>query len=90
VIFSGEVRGRPLPAIGKLVELQVKLSHEWQTFRTARTNDKGEWQIEYPFQRTCGIEHFHFRARLPEEAGYPEVVGTSRHLTVKVKGQPCA
>jgi 5-hydroxyisourate hydrolase-like protein (transthyretin family) len=90
VIFSGQVRGRPLPATGKLVELQVKLSHEWQTFRTARTNDKGEWQIEYPFQRTCGIEHFHFRARLPEEAGYPEVVGTSHHLTVKVKGQPCA
>lgn len=90
VEFSGRVRGRPLPATGKLVELQVLLSDKWQTFRTARTEPDGTWSISYHFKRTCGIQHFHFRLFLPEEAGYSLKAGTSRHATVKVKGLPCA
>ena len=90
VEFSGRVRGRPLPATGKLVELQVLLSGKWQTFRTARTEPDGTWSISYHFKRTCGIAHFPFRLFLPEEAGYSLTAGSSRHVTVKVKGQPCA
>lgn len=90
VEFSGRVRGRPLPATGKLVELQVLLSKKWQTFRTARSEPDGTWSITYHFKRTCGIQHFHFRLFLPEEAGYSLKAGTSRHATVKVKGLPCA
>jgi hypothetical protein len=90
VEFSGRVRGRPLPATGKLVELQVLLSEKWQTFRTARSQPDGAWKISYHFKRTCGIQHFHFRLFLPEEAGYSLKAGASRHATVKVKGQPCA
>ncbi|MBS1893581.1 MAG: hypothetical protein JST59_19955 [Actinobacteria bacterium] len=41
VTFSGRVRGRPLPATGKLVELQVQLSGKWQTFRSTRTESDG-------------------------------------------------
>ena len=37
VVFSGRVQGRPLPAAGKLIELQVRLSDEWSTFRTIRS-----------------------------------------------------
>jgi hypothetical protein len=90
VEFSGRVRGRPLPATGKLVELQVLLSERWQTFRTARSELDGTWSISYHFKRTCGIARFPFRLFLPEEAGYSLTAGTSRHVTVKVKGQPCA
>ena len=38
VRFSGKVRSVPMPPSGKLVELQVRLSDRWQTFRTRRTD----------------------------------------------------
>ena len=89
VTFTGEVRGRPLPDKGKLVELQVRLSHEWSTFRTIRSDQKGEWTIPYPFKRTCGKAEYRFRARLPGEAGYPLEPGHSPVVTVTVRGKPC-
>jgi len=89
VTFTGEVRGRPLPADGKLIELQVRLSHEWSTFRTIRSGADGSWSIPYAFERTCGREAYRFRARLPGEAGYPLEPGHSPVITVKVRGRPC-
>ncbi|MGD9734930.1 MAG: hypothetical protein AB7V58_04880 [Solirubrobacterales bacterium] len=89
VTFSGEVRGRPLPATGKLVELQTLLSGKWQTFRTARTGPDGSWQIKYRFKRTCGVQTYPFRLFLPEEAGYTLTAAASRQVSVKVKGRPC-
>jgi hypothetical protein len=89
VVFSGRVQGRPLPAAGKLIELQVRLSEEWSTFRTIRSRSDGSWRISYPFKRTCGKQHFRFRARIPGEAGYPLEPGHSPVLAVTVKGQPC-
>ena len=90
VTFSGQVAGRPLPARGKLVELQVLLSGEWQTFRTTRTDAKGRWRIPYRFQRTCGGQRFRFRVRLPEEAGYPLQAGGGGPIGVRVRGRPCS
>ncbi|HEY5054189.1 MAG TPA: hypothetical protein VII45_12345 [Solirubrobacterales bacterium] len=90
VVFSGKVEGRPLPAAGKLIELQVWLSDEWSTFRTIRSKADGSWRIPYRFQRTCGLEHFRFRAHLPGEAGYPLEPGQSSVLAITVKGQPCS
>lgn len=89
VVFEGRVQGRPLPAAGKLIELQVRLSEEWSTFRTIRSKPDGTWRISYPFKRTCGVQHFRFRARLPGEASYPLEPGHSPVLAVTVKGQPC-
>lgn len=89
VVFSGQVRGQPLPAAGKLVEVQVRLSKGWQTFRTLRTDAAGQWGQRYRFQNTCGVEHFRFRARVPEEAGYPFETGASRTVKVRVRGRPC-
>jgi 5-hydroxyisourate hydrolase-like protein (transthyretin family) len=89
VTFAGQVEGRPLPAMGKLVELQVRLTHEWSTFRTIRTDPEGRWSIEYPFKRTCGVEEYRFRARLPGEAGFPLEPGHSDVVTEKVRGRPC-
>jgi hypothetical protein len=89
VTFTGEVEGRPLPQMGKLVELQVRESHEWTTFRTIRSNTRGEWSIEYPFERTCGVEEYPFRIELPGEAGFPLEPGHSHTVTVTVRGRPC-
>lgn len=89
VTFSGAVEGRPLPTDGKLVELQYRAGHEWSTFRTIRSDAKGAWSIEYPFRRTCGVEEYRFRARLPGEAGYPLEPGHSHVVTVTVRGRPC-
>jgi hypothetical protein len=89
VTFSGRVRGRPLPANGKLVELQTLLSGKWQTFRTVRTGTDGSWQITYRFKRTCGFHPYPFRAWLPEEAGYTLTAAATSEVTVKVRGRPC-
>jgi hypothetical protein len=90
VIFSGRVRGRPLPAKGKLIELQVEYStHEWQTFRTLRSDADGTWSKVYFFRRTCGVVRYPLRVYLPSEGGYPLVPGASHDLTVRVRGRPC-
>lgn len=90
VVFSGRVQGRPLPVRGKLIELQVWLSDEWSTFRTIHSKSDGSWRIPYRFQRTCGLEHFRFRPRLPGEADYPLETGHGPVLALTVKGQPCS
>ena len=87
VTFRGRLRTLPAPAGGKLVELQVRLSGRWQTFRTVRTDAAGRWAIPYRFKRTRGVQVYRFRARLPHETSYPFVTGGSRSLTVRVRGQ---
>jgi hypothetical protein len=89
VTFSGRVEGRPLPPTGKLLELQVRLPGEWETFRTIRSEPNGRWRIRYQFRRTCGVQPYRLRIRLPGEAGYGLSSGASRILTVRVKGRPC-
>jgi hypothetical protein len=88
-VFSGHVKGRPLPEGGKLVEVQVELTGEWQTFRTIRSGSDGAWHLSYHFRRTCGVQHFPFRAHIPGEASYPLEPGNSPRVTVRVKGRPC-
>jgi hypothetical protein len=87
VTFTGRLRTLPAPASGKLVELQVRLSGRWQTFRTVRTDAAGRWAVPYRFKRTRGVQHYRFRARLPHEASYPFTAGGSRSLTVRVRGR---
>ncbi len=89
VRFKGRVVGRPLPEGGKLIELQVRLTDEWQTFRTVRSDPDGSWRVPYRFRRTCGLQRFGFRAHLPGEATYPLETGNSRQRVVRVRGRPC-
>jgi hypothetical protein len=86
VSFSGRVRGLPVPAAGKLVEVQVRFSDGWQTFRTTRSDQEGRWSSRYRFQRTRGVQRYQFRIRLPQEGGYPFETGTSRKFAVEVRG----
>jgi 5-hydroxyisourate hydrolase-like protein (transthyretin family) len=89
VRFAGRLRSLPPPPAGKLVEVQVVLSGEWQTFRTTVTDSEGAWRVPYRFQRTCGVTRYRFRARLPAEAGYPFETGVTRPVGVAVRGRPC-
>jgi hypothetical protein len=89
VRFAGKVRSLPTPPAGKLVELQVVLSGRWQTFRTTRTGSDGSWNIRYAFRRTCGLLRYRFRARLPAEAGYAFQTGTTKRVSVRVRGGRC-
>ena len=89
VRFAGQVRSLPVPAAGKLVELQVVLSGRWQTFRTIRTDQRGNWRVRYRFRRSCGLLVYRFRARLPAESGYPFEDGHTHAVTVRVRGAPC-
>jgi hypothetical protein len=87
VIFSGPVRTGPIPAVGKLIEMQVRQPGRWQTFKTVRSDAAGQWQVRYHFTRTFGTVDYRFRVRLPAEAGYPFNAGVSRAVTVRVTGR---
>jgi hypothetical protein len=88
VTFSGRVRSGPVPAGGKLIQLEVRLSGGWQTFRTVRSDQAGRWALPYRFARTRGVQWYRFRAEIPPEAGYPFGAGISSSLRVRVQGQP--
>jgi hypothetical protein len=87
VTFAGRVRSLPVPLGGKLVELQVRLSGRWQTFRTTRSDPAGRWALRYRFERTRGVLRYRFRAALPAEADYSFDSGASRSLDVRVRGR---
>jgi hypothetical protein len=89
VRFVGGVRSLPIPPAGKLIELQVVLSGDWQTFRTTHTDAAGAWDVPYRFERTCGLTRYRFRARLPAEASYPFETGVTRAVNVRVRGRAC-
>ena len=89
VTFGGVLRSGPIPAAGKLVELQVVLSGRWQTFQTVRSDARGAWKVRYRFRRSCGLTRYRFRARLPAEAGYPFEAGRTAPVLVRVRGRPC-
>jgi hypothetical protein len=86
VVFSGRVGGRPVPAGGKLLEMQAHFRGRWRTFSTLRTNQAGAWRFRYRFGATVGRVTYRFRARLPSEGGYPFISGHSRVTRVVVFG----
>jgi hypothetical protein len=86
VVFSGRVASRPLPAGGKLIEMQAHFRGRWRTFSTLRTDRAGRWRFHYRFGATLGRVTYRFRARLPSEGGYPFISGHSPVAKVLVVG----
>lgn len=86
VRFDGQVTTRPLPAQGKLVEMQAYFRGRWRTFSTVRAGANGRWHFPYRFGGTVGRVTYRFRARLPAEGGYPFISGNSRVVRVVVRG----
>ncbi len=84
VVFSGRARG-PVPAEGKLVELQFRLPGlPWAEFRTLRTDRRGRFRYRYRFadDDSRGVS-FRFRAYAPAQAGWPFGPAGSRPVTVR-------
>lgn len=87
VRFRGRVVGRPLPASGKRIELQVLTRGHWRTFASKRADARtGRWGYSYRFTGTRGVQRYRFRALVTREAGFPYVSGTSRRVRVTVRG----
>jgi hypothetical protein len=87
VSFRGRVRSRPIPATGKLVEIQAHFRGRWRTFSTVHSDQRGRWRFRYRFGGTVGRVRYRFRALLPAEAGYPFETGRSRTVSVIVRGR---
>jgi hypothetical protein len=86
VLFTGRVATRPIPAAGKLLEMQAFFRGRWRTFSTLRTDTRGRWRFHYRFGATLGRVSYRFRVRLPSEGDFPFVDGTSRVVRVIVLG----
>jgi hypothetical protein len=87
ITLQGRVRGRFLPPVGKLVQLQAYSRGKWLTFATPRAHaGSGRWSYRYRFTSTRGTVRYRFRARIPREAGFPFDAGTSSSRYVLVRG----
>jgi hypothetical protein len=86
VVFRGRIRTRPVPATGKLVEMQAFFRGRWRTFSTLRTDRGGRWHFRYRFGATRGTVRYRFRILIPAEGGYPFDSGRSRVVNVTVRG----
>jgi hypothetical protein len=85
VRFRGRLKGRPVPARGKLVELQAFDGGRWRTFAQPRSRRNGRFRASYRLRRTLGPRMFRFRARVRRESGYPYELGYSRTIRVRVR-----
>lgn len=86
VTFSGRVRTKPIPSVGKLIEIQAYFRGRWRTISTTRTDRRGRWRFRYRFGATTGVVRYRFRALLSAEGGYPFATGHSRVVGVTVRG----
>ncbi|WP_157251752.1 hypothetical protein [Patulibacter americanus] len=83
--LTGTVLGRPMPKIGKVVELQARdRGGKWITFRTVRTNRTGQFKARYRF-RNRGPATFEMRARARRSGDYPYATGSSAMRRVRVR-----
>ncbi len=85
VRFRGRLLGKPIPARGKLVELQAFDGGRWRVFASPRTGSKGKFKTSYKLRRTFGPRTFRFRARVRRETGYPYELGYSKAVRVQVR-----
>ncbi len=85
VRFRGRLLGKPIPAVGKLIDLQAFDAGRWRTFKTVRAKRTGRYRSSYRFVRTTSPRTFRFRARARREARYPYALGTSKVVRVRVR-----
>jgi hypothetical protein len=82
VMFRGRLPGPG--AAGRVVAMQARLGEGWITFREATTDRRGRFQVTYAFTRTYRRFTYTFRVKVPHQAGYPWLSGTSRLVPVTV------
>ena len=82
--LRGELRGRPFPAVGKFVDLQVLRGTKWLTFASVRSL-KGRFAYDYRFKSTSRKRTLVFRAQVPAFSTYPYARGVSPAAKVTVR-----
>jgi hypothetical protein len=82
--FSGQV-GLPVPAVGKLVDLQAFDRGKWRKFATVRAKPSGRWSYRFRFEAkgSRGVR-YRFRALVRREAAYAYDTGQSKTISVAV------
>jgi 5-hydroxyisourate hydrolase-like protein (transthyretin family) len=86
VVFTGRLRGLPLPPGGRTVDLQAHYRGTWRTFATPRTDKGGRWRQSYRFGATRGRVVYRFRALIKRDGSYPYEQGTTPTVKVTVTG----
>ena len=87
VSFKGRLLGRPIPASGKVLDLQAFYRGKWRTFATPRASSRsGSWSYHYRFGATRGRVLYKFRLKIRSESAYPYATGYSNVIKVVVTG----
>lgn len=87
VTFAGRLLGRPVPALGRTVDVQAWIPGSgWRTFATPRTDRKGRFSVPYRFRFTHGVQRYRLRALLERSGDYPYERAPSRVVRVTVRG----
>jgi hypothetical protein len=85
VRLTGVVVGRPMPKLGKVVELQARnAGGRWITFKTVRSSKGGRFSATYRF-RKAGPARFQMRARARRSGDYPYGTGSSPVRRIAVR-----
>ena len=74
----------PLPAKGKLLDVQAFDGGRWRKFGTARTRRDGRFRTRYRFTRGARAKTYRFRIRVPRETGFPYARGYSNVAKVRL------
>jgi hypothetical protein len=86
VRFRGRVRG-PVPAKGKLLDVQAYDGGRWRKFGTARTRRDGTFRTRYRFTRSARSKTYRFRVRVPRETGFPYARGYSNVAKIRLRSR---
>lgn len=87
VTFAGRLVGRPVPTLGRTVDVQAWIpGFGWRTFATPRTDRKGRFSVPYRFRFTHGLQRYRLRALLERSGDYPYERAASRVVRVTVWG----
>jgi len=82
IVFSGELRGKPVPRGGKQLILEARQrGGGWIQFRVVRTDGAGRFRSTYRF-RLAGPARYQFRVVSKYEAAFPYVAGGSNVVDV--------
>jgi hypothetical protein len=81
IVFSGVLRGVPIPAGGKQLVLEARSGGEWIQFETIRTDARGRYRATYRF-KFPGPVTYKFRVLSRFEADFPFLDGTSNVVNV--------
>lgn len=82
IVFSGKLRGAPLPPGGKQLVLEARTLHgQWRQFLVLTTAKRGSYRATYRF-RLAGPIDYKFRVVSQQEADFPYGKGASNVVLV--------